>query len=385
MATNFDTLLDRRHSDSAKWRQYAEDVLPLWVADMDFRAPEPVLQALSERVEHGVFGYGCEPEELSQVIVDRLFRLYGWKVAPEALILMPGVVHGFHQVCHALGKPGEGILVQPPVYPAILRADEQTSFTCQQAELSQRADGSYYLDLDAFERAITDRTRIFLLCNPHNPVGRVFTAHELKAMADICLRHKMLICSDEIHCDIVYAGHTHIPIGSLSPEIDQQTVTVMAPSKTYNIAGLRLAVAIAPNPELRKSILAVSNHLVGTPSVLSLAAALAAYRDSQPWLDELLAYLQANRDDVVQYVRAHMPGVSVQSPEATFLAWLDCRKAGIAAGTPYDFFLKNAKVALSEGMVFGQAGAGFARLNFGCPRATLREALQRMGRALQAL
>jgi len=381
MPYSFDTLIDRRHSDSVKWRHYGDDVLPLWVADMDFRSPEPVIQALRERVEHGVFGYGAEPEELRALVVAHLRAHCGWQVEPEALVFIPGVARGFHVACRAFTTPGDGILVQTPVYPPILTAHAQAGLASDEAPLTRCADGSYCVDLDSFESAIASRTRVFLLCNPHNPVGRVFLADELQGMAEICLRHNVLICSDEIHCDIVYQGQRHTPIAGIAPEVAQRTITLISPSKTFNIPGLKLAIAVIPDADLRKRFVALQGPLAGGANVLGIVAAVAAYRDSQPWLTEALAYLQANRDYLYDYVHSRLPNIAMNRPEATFLAWLDCRKAGIA-GNPHQFFLTKARVALNDGATFGQGGEGFVRLNFGCPRSILAEALGKMRVAL---
>ncbi len=385
MTHNFDAAIDRQHSDSEKWNHFDADVLPLWVADMDFRSPEPVVEAIRERVEHGVFGYGRDPQTLREVIVERMKKRYGWQIAPDDLVFIPGVARGFHIVCRAFAAPGDAELVQPPVYPPILTAHSHAGLVSQEAELTRSVDGSYSIDLDAFEHAITSQTRIFLLCNPHNPVGRAFRRDELAALADICLRHNVLICSDEIHCDIVFSGYHHIPIASLAPEIAQQTVTLIAPSKTFNIPGLKCAVAIIQNAELRKCFTDLEYPLAGNPNILGLAAALAAYRDCQPWLDDLLAYLEANRDFVYDYVRTSLPTITMAKPEATFLAWLDCRQAGIPGPRPCEYFIDNARVATNDGATFGRGGEGFVRLNFGCPRSTLVEALERMRRQLAAL
>lgn len=381
MAYDLDCLIDRRQSDSVKWRVYGDDVLPMWVADMDFRSPEPVIRALRERVEHGVFGYGLEPPELRELLQERLERLYGWRVAPEAFVFITGVVGGVRAACRAVAAPGDGVLVQTPVYPPIFRAWRDTGLGQRQMELSRGADGHYAIDFDALERAIDERTRVFILCNPHNPVGRVFQADELERMAEICLRHRLVICSDEVHGDLIFSGHTHRPIASLAPEVAERTITLMAPSKTFNIAGLHCAVAVVPDADLRRQFCQGQAGLMGHPSILGYTAALAAYRDGQPWLDAVLAYLEANRDWAVEYVRTHMPGVGVGVPEGTYLLWLDCRAAGIP-GNPHRFFLERARVAVNDGASFGPGGAGFVRLNFGCPRARLVEALERMRAAL---
>jgi len=373
---DFDQLIDRRHTDSEKWRRYDEDVLPLWVADMDFAVPEPVVHALKERLAHPIFGYGRPPDGLREVIQERLARLYDWHVEMDEIIFLPGVVSGFNLACRTVGVPGDEVLVEPPVYPPMLSAPENNRRICKIVPLVE-GDERYEHDLDAFEQAITERTALFLLCNPHNPVGRVFTRAELERLAETCLRHNVVICSDEIHCDIVFRGHQHVPIASLAPEVAAQTITFLAPSKTYNIAGLSCAVGVVQNPELRSRLEQAGKGLVPGVNVLGYTAALAAYRDGQPWLDELLAYLEANRDYLLEFIGQHLPGIRCHRPEGTFLAWLDCREVGLS-GNPHRFFLEHARVALNDGTRFGVGGEGFVRLNFGCPRVTLAEALERM-------
>jgi cystathionine beta-lyase len=380
MTYDLDRVIDRRHSDSTKWHVYGPDVLPLWTADMDFRAPEPVVTALRERVEHGVFGYCYEPSELREVIVERLARLYGWRVAPEAIVFETGVLVGFQHVCRVAATAEDGVLVQPPVYPPIFGAPRHNGSIHQEAPLVMRADGRWEIDFDAFEAAATDRTRVFILCNPHNPVGRVFSRADLERLATICLRRDILVCSDEIHCDLLYEGHRHVPIASLDPEVARRSVTLMAPSKTFNVPGLRCSFAIIPDAALRRRLGGDGDF--SEINIMGLVAALAAYRDGQDWLDQVLAYLQANRDVVVDYVRRELPGIEIVTPEATYLAWMDCRRSGIS-GSPQEFFLEHARVALHDGAWFGTRGDGFVRLNFGCPRSTLVEALGRMKVALR--
>ncbi len=384
MSYDFDRVVDRRPTESVKWNKYPPDVLPLWVADMDFPSPEPVIHALRERVEHGFFGYGVhlEVSPLHEVFVDRLWKRSGWRVSPEAVVLLPGVIPGFNVACRAFASPGDGLLLQTPLYPPILRVPRNCGLSQDEVELTRQSDGRYAIDFEAFERAITARTRVFLLCNPHNPVGRVFTRDELARMARICLDRGLLICADEIHCDLLYSGHAHVPIASLAPEIEARTVTLMAPSKTFNLAGLKCALAVIPNAGLRERFVAARVDLVQAVNILGYTAALAAYRDGQPWLDALLRYLEANRDFMVDFVRRHLRGVQVAPAEGTYLAWLDCRQARIPTGDPFTFFLEQAKVAFNDGTTFGRGGQGFVRLNFGCPRALLEEALNRMRRAL---
>ncbi len=382
MEYDFDQVVDRRGTDSAKWCRYSEDVLPLWVADMDFRSPQPVIDALRDRVEHGIFGYGMEGPEVRAVIQQRLQRLYGWHTEPDDYLFTPGIVVGLNLVARALSEPGEEILIQPPVYPPFFGIEKNSGRAVQQSPLVYDG-GGYSIDFDALERAITPRTRVFLLCNPHNPVGRMFTRAELERLAEICLRHDLFICSDEIHMDFVFDARAHIPIASLHPDVAARTVTLFSPSKTYNIAGFHFGIVAASNPAVRERLRAagagmIANHV----GVLDLVAGIAAFRHGGEWLSQLLPYLQSNRDYVVHYVREHLPGVSMVAPEGTYLAWLDCRNAGID-GSPADFFLSEAKVALMDGAFFGEAGSGFVRLNFGCPRSILEEALGRMRDAIR--
>ncbi len=381
MPVQFDYYPDRRASDSIKWHEYDADVLPLWVADMDFLAPPAVIQALQERAAHGIFGYPQEPPELRPLIVARLAERYHWNIQPEEIVFLPGVIVGFNLACHAVAQPGGSVLVQTPVYPPILTTAKTAGMHRQENGLIQQPNGRYEIDFDAFEAAITPATRLFILCNPHNPVGRVFRADELTRLAEICLRHNIPICSDEIHGDLVFPGHPHTPIATLSPEIAAQTITLMAPSKTFNIAGLECAFAVIPDESLRRRYRHAMQGLVSGVNLMGWVAAAAAYRGGDEWLRQLLVYLAANRDFAVDFIRRKLPGIQVATPEGTFLAWLDCRQAGIG-DKPGGFFLQRARVALNEGDTFGNGGAGFVRLNFGCPRATLVQALERMREAL---
>jgi cystathionine beta-lyase len=379
---DFDRVVDRRTTDSNKWRKFPADVLPLWVADMDFPSPPAVVRALHARVEHGFFGYLTEHNDLPEVVAERVAKRYGWRINPEAVVTLPGVIAGFNQALRALTSPGDGMLVQTPVYPPILRSAGNHGLRRDEHPLTRGADGRYTVDLDAFAAALRATTRVFLLCNPHNPVGRLYGRAELEGMAAACLRRDTVIVADEIHCDLLLDGRQHAPVASLAPEIEQRTITLMAPSKTFNLPGLKCAVAIIPNAALRERFLAAAGDLVPKINVLGCTAAVAAYREGDAWLEALLAYLKANRDFLVQQVRATLPGVAVAPAEATYLAWLDCRGSVRAGRDPYTFFLERARVALSDGVTFGPGGAGFVRMNFGCPRALLAEGLERMRAAL---
>lgn len=385
---DFDKVIDRRKSDSIKWQVYGEDVLPMWVADMDFISPEPVVRALRERVDHGIFGYPTgimnpkdEIPDLYAAMIDRLENLYNWKVQAEELILLPGVVPGFNLACQTFAKQSEAVLFQTPVYPPILHSAENTGIQQQEMELTRNLDGSYSVDWQAFEEGITPNTKMFILCNPHNPVGRVFTKEELNNFAEICMKNEVLIISDEIHSDLIFEPYHHIPIAAIDPEVAQNTITLIAPSKTYNIAGLQFSVAIVQNPTIREKMNKAKDVLLHWVNSLGMVAAQAAYQDGQEWLDQVLVYMQANRDYLHQYLLEYMPEIKMAVPEGTYLAWLDCRNAGIE-GNPQKFFLEKGKVAFNDGETFGKGGKGFIRLNFGCPRSLLTEGLQRMQTAL---
>ena len=378
---NFDQVIDRRNTESVKWNWYGEDVLPMWVADMDFRSPEPVIEALKARVDHGVFGYGWPPAALKEAIQAHLQKRHAWEVAAEEIDFISGVVTGFNHAIYSLTEPGDKVMIQTPVYPPFLSAPEQAGRERVINPLARKPDGKYEIDFEDFEAKAASGVKLFVLCSPHNPVGRVFTRQELTRMAEICLAHDVLICSDEIHADLVFQGAKHIPIASLSPEIAAKTVTYFAPSKTFNIAGLSTSVYVTQSKEIRDRLQHSMTMLLGHPNILGTQAALAAYRDGQEWLDEVLVYLEANRDYLVDFVRSELPGVSIWKPEGTYLAWLDCRDLALPV-SPHKFFLEKAKVGLNDGADFGVEGEGFVRLNFGCPRPILMEGLERMKVAL---
>ncbi len=378
---DFDQIIERRGTDSIKWAQFDGDVLPLWVADMDFVSPRPVIRALQKRVEHGVFGYACEPADLRIAIRDRLLRLYQWQVEEEEFMFFPGVVTALNMVCRALGNAGDEVLIQPPIYPPFLSIPANARLCGTLAPLVMTSSG-FEIDFEGLEQAITPRTRLFLFCNPHNPTGRIFTKTELERLAEICIRHDLVILSDEIHADFVFPGHRHVPIASLGNEVAERTVTFFAPSKTYNIPGLHCSVAHSSSRKLRDRLKSSGAGLLDLPvNLLGYVAALAAYQEGGIWLEQLLRYLEANRDLVTRSVLERFPGIAMFEPEGTYLAWLDCRQAGIGSD-PAKFFLKEARVALSSGGSFGAQGEGFVRLNFGCPRPFLSQALERMGTAL---
>ena len=385
---DFDHVHTRRGTNCVKWDLTPEDALPLWVADMDFHSPPEVRDALAAVVEHNIFGYPYFGTSGQEAVAEWVAERHGWEVSPESVMLLPAVVAGFNMAATAFASPGEGILIQPPAYGPFLEVAGNHGFIQQEAVLKPDADGKFNIDLDAFEAAITPETRVFLLCNPHNPTGRVFTREELAGMAEICMRHNVVICSDEIHSDLVYSGHRHIPIAALDKEISARTVTLIAPSKTFNVAGLKASAAIIEDEEMRKQFEAAKKGLVGFfVNMMGATALEAAYRHGGPWLDALMAYLEENRNLLAEFVANRLPGVNMHTPEGTFLAWLDCRSLDLPKGEtiiPHFnyFFSKEAGVVLNEGAWFGTGGEGFVRLNFATSRQVLVEALERMEAAL---
>lgn len=381
---DFNRVIDRRHSECIKWNRFDEDVLPMWIADTDFKCPEAVIRALHERVDHGIFGYGVPPEELYQTIIQRMKRLYDWEVQENQIGYIPGIVTGFNAAIRSFCEPGEAVIYQTPAYPPFISAPDSAKLRGVQNPLFQAKDGTFQIDFERFEQQITsEKVRAFILCNPQNPTGRIFTREELTGLAEICLKHNVLIISDEIHCDILYDNHKHIPIASLSPEVAANTITFMAPSKTYNIAGLHASVYIVQNPDLLKKFQCFCNGLVGCPGLLSLTAAHAAYAEGDEWLAEQNHYLQENRDFLDEALRTQLAGIHWTKPEATFLGWLDCGELGLAEA-PYEFFLREARVGLNEGITFGPQCGDFVRINFGTIRVNLQEAVNRMQAALAA-
>jgi len=374
---DFDEIIDRRGTASEKWDKYRDrDIIPLWVADMDFRSPPAVIEALHERVSHGVFGYTAPPEGLVRAVIDALAGEFGWQVREEWITWLPGLVTGLNVTCRAVGAPEDEAITFTPVYPPFMSAPPLSGRNLIKVALKCE-EGRWGLDLEALEQSVTERTRLLLLCSPHNPVGRVWTLQELTALAEFAARHDLVICSDEIHAGLVLdEGVRHIPIATLAPETSRRTITLLAPSKTFNVPGLGCSFAVISDDTLRRSFRKAMGRIVPHVNLLGYTAAEASYRHGEGWRQELLGYLRGNRDLVAQEV-AKMPGLTVAHVEATYLSWIDLRETGI--GDPVRFF-EDAGVGLSGGADFGLPG--YVRLNFGCRRALLAEALRRMRGAL---
>lgn len=380
MKYNFDQVIERRGTGSEKWIKYeGSDILPLPVADMDFASPPAVVEALADRVKHGVFGYAQPTPSLVETILQMCQARYGWSIDPDWIVWLPGLVSGLNVTCRAVGRAGDAVLTSTPVYYPFLSSPRN-----MQRELITVpmlcCDNRWNIDWERMEAAVTPSTRLFLLCHPHNPVGRVFGREELERVADFCLRHRLVLCSDEIHCDLILDDLPHIPAATLGEEIAAQTITLMAPSKTFNTPGLGCAWAVISNPTLRAEFRQAALGIVPQVNALGYVACEAAYRHGEPWRQQLIAYLRGNRDRVWEFVQNELPGVSTTHLEATYLSWLKVEELQLT--DPVAHFLK-AGVALSDGRFFG--AEGYVRLNFGCPRSTLDEALTRIRRAVLAL
>jgi cystathionine beta-lyase len=374
---------DRRPSRGEKWSAYPDDVLPVWVADMDFPIAEPIRRVLRFGVERSDLGYPIHPAptDVPEITVARMRERFDWSPPAEGVEILTDVVQGIFVALDRFSLPGQGAVVLTPIYPPFLSSVRAMKRRLIECPLALGAEG-HRLDLDVVRSAIDAETKLLLLCNPHNPTGRVFDRAELAALADIALEHDLIVVSDEIHADLVYPGRRHLPFASLSPEAAARTVTLTAASKAFNTAGLRCGVAIFGSASLKRRFNSLPRHLRGGIGLLGIEALRAAWTHGQPWLDQVLAYLEGNRQLVVDFVRDELSGISLFAPEATYLAWLDCRELGLEP-SPYAHFLERGRVALSDGAAFGDPGRGFARLNFATSRSILSDALERVAKSLR--
>ncbi len=381
MTFNFDQIIDRSHSASVKFdgRQGyfgTTDVLPMWVADMDFAAPEVVTRALQERAAHPVYGYTLYPDELYDALIGWLQRRFGWQVKREWIVWSPGVVPSLFACVRAFTQPGEPVIVQPPVYFPFFSAVTQNERRLVQNPLALRQD-RYHINFEQLEQQ-AGTAKLMLLCTPHNPVGRVWTQDELQQVLEIARRNDVLVLADEIHADLVYPDSRHIPLAQLAGN-DPHVITAVAPSKTFNIPGLGLSALIVPAAEQRAALAGVFNSLhVSASNPFSVAAFAAAYNGGETWLDALMAYLDETRSFVAAYLAEHLPQIRLIWPEGTYLLWLDCRGLGLDDAALQRFFVEQAQVGMNPGTVFGEGGSGFMRLNIGTPRAVVRQALEQI-------
>jgi cysteine-S-conjugate beta-lyase len=388
---NFDEIIDRTKTDSVKWSINQklfgrQDVLSMWVADMDFRAPEPVIHALVQRAGEGIFGYPARSDNNYQAIIDWLKKRHGWDTHRSWQITTPGVVPGLNLAVLAYTQPGEKIVIQSPVYHPFAKVVLNNGRQMVENDLINE-NGFYRMDFEKLDQQLSDpRVRMLILCSPHNPVGRVWTPEELTRLGEICMRHGVLVISDEIHSDLVYSWAKHTPFASLSPEFAKNSVTLLAPSKTFNLAGLSTSVAIIPDQGLNARFCQVVENLgVGGNNVFGLTGLEVAYRSGEEWLQQLLVYLEGNLNFLEEYIQHCIPRIKVRKPEGTYLVWLDCRELDLNRADLKKFMIFQAGLGLDEGAVFGKPGEGFMRLNAACPRATLKTALEQLAQAVNSI
>ena len=398
MKYDFDCVIDRRNTDCAKWDAVepvfgSEDIIPMWVADMDFPIAKPITEALRKRIEHEIYGYTRPGLPLIEAVVNRMQQKYNWGIEPEWIVFTPGVIPALHVAVRAFTHPGDEVVIQEPVYYPFWSAitDNGCSVVNNTLEL---IGGHYEANFEDLERKFVPRVRMvpspsrakmMILCSPHNPVGRVWTKEELVRMGEIVIKNDAIVVSDEIHCELLFRGAQHIPFASISEEFEQHSVVCMAASKTFNVAGLAASTIIIPNMKLRDTFNNARAGILPRPNVLALKALEAAYRDGDEWLEQLLDYLQRNLEFLMEYFVKKIPRVKVVRPEGTYLVWLDCRELGMDAMSLGAFMREKAKVGLNDGYLFGPGGAGFQRINIACPRPILEEALRRIEVAVNNL
>jgi len=388
MNYNFDSVPSRRSSGILnKWTLYPKDVLPVWIADMDFPVAPQIANALHKQIEHGVLGYELVSKALRETIATRMKTLYNWEVDPEHIVYTAGVNNGYNIAARMLCSRKKGYLIQTPVYNEFLDTEHKTGAKQYVARLAKNVSGnriSYEVDFDALKIGLK-KSAMFLLCHPHNPVGMIYSRAELERMAEICFENDVTIVSDEIHSELLLGGAKFTPMASLSHEIAQRTITMISASKSFNVPGLTCAFAIIPNDSLRKQFSKIAdgmNFEISTPGLTAARVAFSGKADA--WLRELRRYLTDNRDFIVKYVEQHLPGMRVTKPDATYLIWLDCSELKLKP-SPYQYFRNEAKVAFSDGGKFGEGNEQFVRLNFGAPRKTVEQALKRIHTVLRGM
>lgn len=391
MHYDFDTVIERRNTCSLKWdstiRNYKdEDILPMWVADMDFQIPPEVSQAIENRNRHGIYGYmDGNPESYGEAVADWVYKRHGWKIRNDWLVCTPGVVPALGFAIMAFTNVGDKVLIQTPVYTPFFKVVKNNGRQLVENQLVLK-DGRYEIDFQDLEEKFKSGVKMMIFCSPHNPVGRVWTQDELKELGNLCIKYNVLIISDDIHSDIIYKGNKHIPISTVSPELLQNTITCIAASKTFNLAGLSTSTVIMPKEDLRAQYKNFMSNLgLHSCNILGMVAAEAAYRYGEEWLDQLINYLEGNLACLMNYFSENISKIKVIQPEGTFLVWLDCRELGMSDDELARFFLHTAKVRLNEGRSYGSGGEQFMRINIGCPRSILMEGLKRIGDSLKQI
>jgi len=390
MKYNFDRIIDRKNTNCFKWDYTKqifdkEDVIPLWVADMDFAAPDAVVQKLIKRAEHGIFGYSFEPEEYYKVFIEWLEKRHNWKIKKEWIVNTTGIVPAINFAIQCFTEPGDNIIVQTPVYFPFFESIKKNERKVVNSQL--RLTGTRYeIDFEDLEEKLKSDVKIMLFCSPHNPVGRVWSQEELQKVGDLCLQNNVLLISDEIHADLILNNNKHIPISSLSAEIQDITISMYAPSKTFNVAGLFTSSIIIPNPEIRKEykkfMEKLGLHLLNN---FGIDAFIAAYKDGEEWLEQLLDYLWKNYEFVQKYLKTNIPQIKAIELEGTYLMWLDCRELKLSQKELVNLFVNKAGLGLNNGTVFGAGGYGFMRLNIGCSIKLLEKALEQLKEAIESI
>ena len=384
---NFDEIIPRQNTSCVKYDLLdhffgSTDLIPLWVADMDFKTPDFVVNAVKERAAHEIYGYSIRPPSYDEAIVNWFKRRHHWDIKKEWMAFSPGVVPAMNMIVMSFTEPGDEIIVQPPVYFPFFSAVENNKRTLVHNQLKY-SNGRYYFDFEDLEAKITVRTKMLMLCNPHNPVGRAWTKDELSQLASICIKHNILILSDEIHCDLALPPYKHVALASISDTIANQTITTVAPSKTFNLAGMASSAVIISNPELKKKYDKILDQVhVGMGNLFGNVATEAAYTQGFEWLDQMLEYVKDNCRFVIDYLETFLPQIKPIPLEATYLLWLDCRNMGFDSDKELkEFMIKKAGLAMSEGASFGPGGEGFMRMNLACPRAVIVKALEQLKQA----
>jgi cystathionine beta-lyase len=388
--SRFDLVINRKGTDSAKWDYTkkifgVEDVLPMWVADMDFPAPDEVIDALHSRVDHGIFGYTMPGTDTEKAIQDWLKNRHDWEIDSTIITYTPGIVTAISMAIQAYTDPQDKIVVQPPVYYPFFEMAKKHEREVLYNKLILNSANRYEIDFDDLEDKLSDKmTKAFILCNPHNPSGRVWSKEELTTIGELCIKHDVLIISDDIHSDLLLFDNHYTPMASINKNIANQTITCIAPSKTFNLAGLQASAVLISNDSLKRKYNTVQQlHGLTTINTFGTEAMKAAYKHGEKWLDELIIYLEENVKMIENYIENHLPEVKVMRPESTYLAWLDARNLKKTDTELSNLLLKKGKLALHHGSKFGENGAGFLRLNFACPRETLKDGLERLVKALK--
>lgn len=390
MKYNFNKVINRKNTNSTKWDSIDKEfgcteVLPLWIADMDLVCAPAIVNALTKRAEHPIYGYGHIPEAFFESAINWADKRFNTVLKRDWLTTVPGVVPALNLAIDAFTKVGDEVIIQPPVYYPFFSVIKNNGRCIVENPLKEE-EGYYYMDLDDLEKKITSKTKMLILCSPANPVGRVWSKEELLALVEICKKHNIIIIADEIHADLVYKKGTHIPFYSLSEEAANMSITFMSPSKTFNIAGLFSSLTVIPNKDLFTEFThSILRSSLENLNIFGIEAVMAAYNEGEEWLDDLLVHLRGNAEYIHNYLKNNIPEVKMKLTEATYLGWLDFRDFGFNGDELNSFLIKEAKLGLNDGRVFGSIGEGFMRLNYACPRQTIEEAMNRLGKAVKNL